>query len=172
VLPLQHPAGQDAASQTHRPLVTSHSCPTLHAPQAAPPLPHAALDCEAYALHDPAEPPLQQPAAHVLASQTHAPCVVSHSPPAHAAQAAPPAPHTDAVCEAYGTHALPLQHPCGHDVASQTHWPVAVLHSCVEAHAEQAAPAEPQTPLVCDANGTQVAPLQHPFGHDAASHTQ
>jgi hypothetical protein len=94
VLPLQHPAGHDVASQTHFPLVGSHSCPAPHAPQIAPPVPHAVLDCEAYGSH---EPPLQQPAAHVLESQAQTPFVVSHSPFAHAAHDAPPVPHSDAV---------------------------------------------------------------------------
>ena len=45
----------------------------------------------------PVAPPLvQQPLGHVVASHEHVPLEVSHSPFAHAAQAAPPVPHCDA----------------------------------------------------------------------------
>jgi hypothetical protein len=64
---------------------------------------------------------VQQPLGQVVASQAHAPLVVSHSPLAHAPHAAPPVPHCELVCEAYGTHAFPLQQPLAQDVASQTH---------------------------------------------------
>jgi hypothetical protein len=40
-------------------------------------------------------PPLQQPAGHVVVSQLQVPVVVSQSPFAHEAHAAPPAPHCD-----------------------------------------------------------------------------
>ena len=67
------------------------------APQAAPPVPHEAFDCEderhARAF------PVQQPFGHDAASQTHCPLVVLHSCPAvQAAHVAPPAPHEGLDC--------------------------------------------------------------------------
>ncbi len=59
----------------------------------------------------PAGPPLQQPSGQVVASQVHAPTVVSHRPFEHEAHAAPPEPHCAADCEARGTQTSPLQHP-------------------------------------------------------------
>ena len=43
MLPLQHPFGQDVASQTHLPLA-EHSCPAAHAAQVRPAVPQEALD--------------------------------------------------------------------------------------------------------------------------------
>ena len=48
---------------------------------------------------------------------------------------------------------------------SQTHCPVLVLHSCPEAQAAQAAPAVPHELFDSEPQGTQVEPLQQPFGH-------
>ncbi len=97
---------------------------------------------------------------------------MSHTPFAHAAQAAPPAPHSAADCDAYGTQVPPLQHPFGHDVASQTQLPAA-LHSWPAAHGEQLAPALPHDDAVSAANGWHTpADVQHPSGHDVASQTQ
>jgi hypothetical protein len=108
----------------------------------------------------------------VVALHAHVPVVVSQAPFGQEAQAAPAAPHSPADCAEYGTHVLPLQQPFGQDVASQTHCPVVVLHSWPVAHAAQLAPAAPHDPPFSDAYGTHVLPLQHPFGHDVASHTQ
>ncbi len=66
------------------------------------------------------------------------------------------------------------QHPLGHELGSQTQTPVAASHSRPEAQGRQVAPALPQELLVCDPQSTQVPfapPLQHPFGHELASHT-
>jgi len=46
-LPLQQPVGQDDASQTHLPVVESHSCPAAHAAHVAPPVPHDRVDSTA-----------------------------------------------------------------------------------------------------------------------------
>jgi hypothetical protein len=62
------------------------------------------------------------------------------------------------------------QHPLGHEAAVQPHFPVDVLHASPAGHAAQTAPAAPQLAFVSLAYGTQVFPLQHPFGHDVASH--
>jgi hypothetical protein len=43
---------------------------------------------------------MQQPLGHVVASQEQLPFVVSHTPFAHIAQAAPAAPHREADSEA------------------------------------------------------------------------
>jgi hypothetical protein len=99
VLPLQQPLGHDVASQTHCPVVRLHSCPAAQAPQVAPPVPHEALDSEAYVWHVPLAPPLQQPAGQVTASHEQVPLVVSHSPFAQLLHAAPPVPQRDDNCE-------------------------------------------------------------------------
>jgi hypothetical protein len=73
--------------------------------------------------------PLQHPVGHDVASHTHWPVAVLHScVGAHTEHAAPAAPHTPFVCEAYGTQVSPWQHPFGHELASQTQCPVA-LHA-------------------------------------------
>jgi hypothetical protein len=48
----------------------------------------------------PLAPPWQQPLGHVVASQEQLPFVVSHTPLAHVAQAAPAVPHWAADSEA------------------------------------------------------------------------
>ncbi len=97
---MQQPLGHEVASQTHCPVASLHSWPVAHAPHVAPPVPHEPFDSLAYASHVPVTPPLQQPLGQVLASQAHSPLVVSHRLLAHAAQVAPPAPHSDGDCEA------------------------------------------------------------------------
>ncbi len=129
VLPLQHPPGHDAPSQTHCPVVLLHSWPVAHAPQVAPPVPQEAFVSEAYASHVPPVPPLQQPFGQLFASHAQRPSVVSQMPLAQAAHAAPPAPHWEADCDEYRTQVLPLQQPFGHDVASQTQAPLSLSHS-------------------------------------------
>ena len=64
-----------------------------------------------------------------------------------------------------------MQQPLAHEVASQTHCPVALLHSWPVAQDPQAAPLVPHEPLDSEAYGSQVLPLQQPFGHDAALQT-
>jgi hypothetical protein len=96
VLPLQQPVGHDDASQTHLPVVESHSCPATHAAHVAPPVPHDAVDSRAYASHVPVGPPLQQPLGQVLVSHVHCPLVVSQTPFMHGLHVAPTAPHSDA----------------------------------------------------------------------------
>ncbi len=76
MLPLQQPLGQELTLQTHWP-AELHVCPLEHVPQAAPPVPHELLVCEAYASQVP--PEVQQPLGHELASQTHLPVLVLHS---------------------------------------------------------------------------------------------
>jgi hypothetical protein len=144
VLPLQQPVGQDAASHTHCPPALQ-ACPAAHPPQLAPPVPHEEEDCDPYASQVPDAPePVQHPPAHVSASQEQVPLLVSHTPFAHAAHAAPPAPHWEADSLAYATHAsAAVQHPPGHEVASHTQEPVAVLHSCPAPQDPHAAPPVP-----------------------------
>jgi hypothetical protein len=93
VLPLQQPVGHDVASHTHWPAVLLHSWPELQAPHVAPPVPHELFDSDAYGSHVPVAPPLQQPFGHVLASHEQRPSVVSQTPFAQVAHAAPPTPH-------------------------------------------------------------------------------
>lgn len=172
MLPLQQPVGHVDELQVHCPLLLSHAWFAAHAAQAAPAAPQEALDSDPYASHVPLVPPLQQPAAHVLASHEHMPAATSHRPLAQETHAAPPLPHWEPDCDAYGTQTLPLQHPFAHDVASQVHAPVVLLHSWPVVHAPQAAPAVPHVVLDSDAYGTHVLPLQQPFGHEVESQTQ
>ena len=137
-------------------------------------MPHEEFDSLPYASHGPVEPPLQQPFGQVWASHEHVPVVVSQTPFAQLAQSAPPAPHLVADSEAYAMHVPPrdaVQQPPGHDVASQTQVPLALLHSWPALQLPQAAPPVPHWPLVSLPNGTQVLPLQQPFGQEVASHT-
>jgi hypothetical protein len=147
----------------------------------------------------------QQPLGHEVASHTHAPdthrCPAPHAAPppqvqapavqpsvalaSQAAQAAPGAPHADALVV---THCPPLQQPVGHDVASHTQapatqrWPasharcvpqaqVPLRHASlrVGSQARQVLPPVPQLPA---AEARQVALSQQPVGHEVASHTQ
>jgi len=146
--------------------------------QVAPAVPHEVVDCDAYASHVPLGPPLQHPPGQVFPSQPQVPLVVSHRLLAHPAQAAPAVPHDAPDWDPHGTHvpvAPPLQQPFGHEVASQTHVPLLLLHSSPVPHAEQFAPPVPQEPLDSDAHASHVPvgpPLQHPLGHELASHTQ
>lgn len=137
VLPLQQPAGQDAASHTHCPVVRLHSWPVAHAPQVAPPAPHDVFDSLESASQD---PPVQQPAQDEP-PHVHAP-IEHESPLPHTLHAAPAVPHWLPDCEAKGTHVLPLQQPAGHEVASQTHFPLEV-HSSPDGQAAQVAPPVP-----------------------------
>jgi hypothetical protein len=171
VVPLQQPLGHEVASQTHLPVLLSHSWPDAQALQVAPPVPHEPFDSEAYASHVPVMPPLQQPFGQVLTSHEHVPLVLSQRPLEHVAQAAPPVPHFVEVSEAYGTHVVPLQQPAGHEVESHTHVPLVVLHSWPDAHAAHAAPPVPHVELDSEAYATHVFPLQQPFGHEVASQT-
>jgi hypothetical protein len=181
VVPLQHPAGHEVASQMHAPAM--HRWPLLHAvfpPQvhappaeqpsvsvashithAAPPAPHVAGLAGWHSVPEqhPLEHwhPLHAPAAHV-------------SPDGHALHALPAAPHRDVAVP--GSHVLPLQHPVGHDVASQTHCPPA--HRWPEAHAGPLPHAQPpvasQPSLVTALHPVQThaPPTQsRPGGHGA-----
>ncbi len=67
-LAVQHPSGQEVASQTHLPLAL-HSCPAAHAPHAAPAAPHEALVSLASGSH---VEPLQHP-VHDAPPQEHVP---------------------------------------------------------------------------------------------------
>lgn len=121
---VQHPFGQDVASQTHAPVVVLHSWPVAHALQAEPPAPHDPLDSpESGSQVLPLQQPVHERPPQVQTPSPHA------SPDAHAEQAAPPVPHADPVCAAKGRQMLPWQQPLGHDVESQTHPPVTLLHS-------------------------------------------
>ncbi len=96
---LQQPV-QSEPPQVQAPLM--HCSPLAHMLQAAPPMPHSIPVCELYGTQ---VLPLQQPLGHEVALQMHCPVPVSHaSPEGHAAQLAPPAPHSIPVCEAYSTH--------------------------------------------------------------------
>jgi hypothetical protein len=95
-------------------------------------------------------PPAQQPFGHVFVSHEQSPSVVSQSPLVHAAQAAPPAPHSAADWAEAMTQVAPLQQPKGHEVASQTQRPAPVSHSCPDSHGAHAAPPVPQEVLISD----------------------
>lgn len=93
-LPLQHPVGQEVASQTHCP-APLHSWPEGHAAHAAPPFPHEPLDSADGSSHVP--PAVQQPVQEVPL-QVHAPSVHAW-PEAQEPQDAPAVPHSDGVCD-------------------------------------------------------------------------
>jgi hypothetical protein len=130
-------------------------------------VPHDDGDSEAYASHVPPVPPLQHPLGHVATSQRHAPLDVSHRPFVQEVQAAPPVPHCEAFCVAYGTQVLPLQHPFGHELALHTHAPL--THCWPDPQALHAAPPVPHETLDSEAYGSQV-PLvvQQPEGQELA----
>jgi hypothetical protein len=164
---VQHPPGQEVASQTQVPLVLLHSWPALHVPQVAPPAPHWLLVSLPYGTQ---VLPLQQPFGHECASQTHAPLVVLHSwPVAQLEHAEPAAPHMLLVSLPSGSQLTPLQQP-EHTVPSHVHAPL-VEQVCPEPHAPHAAPPAPHSPASCEVNGTHAVPLQQPFGHDVPSQT-
>jgi len=123
-LAVQQPFGQEAASQTHWPVVTSHSCPEGHAAHAAPPAPHDVLDSLDRASHVPAA--VQQPEHD---PPPHEQVPLEHEPVEHTLHVAPPVPHCEPDCEAYGTHVLPLQHPLAQEVVLHTHCPLFVSHT-------------------------------------------
>jgi len=150
VLPLQQPPGHEVASHTHLPLGV-HSWPVAHGPQVAPPVPHEPFDSEANASQVPLVPPTQQPFGQVFGSHEQRPSVVSHRPFAHAAQAAPPAPHSEADCEEARMQVAPLQQPKGHEVASQAQRPVRASHSWPDSHRPHAAPPVPHEVFDSDA---------------------
>ena len=100
-----------------------------HDAQAAPPWPQDEPVIEPDASQVPVMPPLQHPLGHVLESHEQVPTVLSHRLLEHVAHAAPPVPHCEADCDAWGTHVVPLQQPPEHEVASHTHAPVVLLHS-------------------------------------------
>jgi hypothetical protein len=170
-LPLQQPFEHELAVQTHWPFAP-HAWPVAHPPHVAPAVPQEVADSDPYASHVPVAPPLQQPFGHVLASQEHAPVVVSQTPFAQELQDEPPAPHCELDSEEYTTHLLPLQQPFGHDEALHTHCPVVVLHCCPDAQPEQLAPPLPHELSDSEAYVSQVPlDVQQPLGHEAASQT-
>ncbi len=67
---LQQPPGQELALHVQPAAPWLHAWPDAHPLHAAPPPPHTALLWEAYGTH---VLPLQQPAGHEVASQTHRP---------------------------------------------------------------------------------------------------
>ena len=154
VLPAQHPLPHEVRSHTHT------------APTQRWPAPHGA------------------PAPH-----WQAPVAEQRSalPAAHAPQVAPPIPQASIVVGIL--QVLPAQQPLGHEKASHTQapatqrcplpqaapvphaqLPAAVqLSAATESQVTQTAPVAPQR--VSDRD-TQVAPSQHPVGHEAVLHTQ
>ena len=142
---MQQPAGHDVASQTHTPVLLLHSSPEEHAAHAAPPVPQEVFDSDAYGSQ---LLPLQQPAGHDVASQTHEPVVLLHSwPDAQAAHAAPLAPQEvfDSLDRASQVPALqqPVQ-----DAPLQLQTPL--VHESPPAHAAQLAPLVPHCDVDCD----------------------
>jgi hypothetical protein len=167
---LQQPPGHELALQTHWPFAL-HACPAAHPPHFAPDSPQEIADSDPYASHVPVAPPLQQPFGHVVASQAHAPLLVSHTPFEHAPHVAPPAPHCDGVSDEYATHAPLLQHPAGHEFASHAQADALLVHSCPVAHEPHAAPPAPHDVPACAEYETHVLPSQQPFGHELALQT-
>jgi hypothetical protein len=95
VFPLQHPLGQEFASQTHWPLVVLHSVPAGQASHVAPPAPQEPLVSLATSSQlVPLQHPLQVPPPQLQTPVLHV------SPIPHAVQAAPAVPHWPVPCEA------------------------------------------------------------------------
>jgi hypothetical protein len=111
--------------------------------------------------------PLQQPFGHEAASHTHCP-PAQVWPAAHATHARPLEPHEVVVSAASASHPPMLVQQPAQDPPPQEHEPL--VHVSPEPQAAHAAPPVPQTPDDCPVNGTHVLPLQHPLGHEAASH--
>ncbi len=84
----------------------------------------------------------------------------------HAEHTPPPTPH--AVLDGVVLHTPPLvQHP-PQEVPPQLQAPP--LHDCIAAQVPHAFPADPQALVDWLAKRTQLAPWQHPFGHELAVH--
>ena len=66
---------QEPPPQLHVPFA-AHVSPVPHELHTAPPVPHCPCDCIAYGTQ---VLPLQQPAGHEVASQTHCPLLLLHS---------------------------------------------------------------------------------------------
>ncbi len=151
----------------------------VHAMHALPPVPHAL--CAVPGRHCPIE---QQPLAHDVASQVHAPATHAwppgHEPllhvPPHPSLAphalpvqlgvhphtpgVPPPPHVSGEA-----HAFPAQHGC----PLPPHAPqLEVPHVCPPPHETQTVPPMPHALLLVP--GSHVVPEQHP-PHDVASQT-
>jgi hypothetical protein len=123
VLPLQHPFGQDLASQVHAywfadPEFT-HSVPVAHVEHRAPPLPQAAGS--SVVMQVPPTVAVQQPVGQVVASQTHWPCALHSWFAPQAAHTPPLAPQ--AVTPGVVTHDPLAQHPA-HAPPPQLHPPL------------------------------------------------
>jgi len=194
--PAQQPVGQDPESQTHEPaehtwpVPHADPAPHLHAPaaqlsavpgthatHAAPPVPHAPSDG---VLH---VSPEQQP-GHVIEHPLQAPWL-HVSVPAHVWQDEPPLPQALAALPVSQT--APLQQPVGQEVPSQTQvpprqrWPMEQAAPVPQAQepmdehpsaevGSQLVHALPAAAHAVTESGLQVAPSQHPLGHEASSH--
>ena len=168
--PLQHPLGQEFASQTHFPLLVLHSSPAAHPAQLAPAVPHDAVDSDAQASqvleghalhaappfpHDPfdsfayvSQEPLLQHPLHRPPPQEQLPAVHVEPVP-HAAQVTPPVPQELFDCADCASHVPDaVQHPLGHDAALHTHWP-ARLHVWPPGHVPHVAPPVPHEAPDC-----------------------
>ncbi len=164
-VPLQQPA-HAPPPQEHTPFV--HACPLPHpGEQLAPAVPHDVVDCAEYGTHAPLAE--QQPSGHDAALQTHvpaAPHVRPLLPTVQSLHAAPPVPQEVPVCAVYASHVPPVQHPLAQVSRSQAHVPFVVSHR-PPAHAVlHALPPVPHNVPDWEAQGTQVFPLQHPFGQE------
>jgi hypothetical protein len=140
VVPLQHPFGHEAGSQTQA--LALHSCPLPHVVHAAPFLPHAALVSVVMQFPEAS----QQPFGHDVPSQTHWPVVALHScPDGHAVQVTPFAPHAEFDSLPIGSHVAPLQHPLHAPPPEQVHEPP--TQACVETQEPHALPPVPHWPV-------------------------
>jgi hypothetical protein len=145
VLPLQHPLGHEVASHTHAPVVLLHSCPSEHAAQLPPAVPHEVFDSDPYGSQAPLA--VQQPFGQELALQTHCPVdVLQASPIPHAAQLAPAAPHEVLVSPESASQVPALQQPA-HDIPPQPQDPLA--QALPPEQAPHAAPPVPHSVVDC-----------------------
>jgi hypothetical protein len=155
VFPEQQPPEHDDGVHLHVPLVVSQAWPVPQGAHVAPPMPHEVDDSPANGSHVPAEPPLQQPLGHDVASQTHTPplqrlpaaqagpvphvhCPLVHAlvvTGSHAAHVPPAAPHDPVDCEPSASQepvVPPTQQPVAQVLASQEQVPLVVSQSPFE----------------------------------------
>lgn len=199
-MPSQQPPGQDVASHTQAPAwhiwpaPQAGELPQVQAPRREQPSARTASQPPHRSPPVPQVPglgalqvaPEQHPFGQVaLVQPLHRP-PVQVSPVGQVSQALPPVPHD--VVASPERQAPPEQHPFGHEVLSHTQvlprqrWPrghaapipqrQAPVEEQLSERASQAAQVAPADPQVATDRVVQVAPSQHPPGHDVSSQVQ
>lgn len=198
--PAQHPEGHDVELHPAQ-APDVQVWPVTHIWHAPPPVPHALVEVPAWQEVPAQQPEGHEVASQTQVPETHRWPALHTAPPVpqlqvpprqrsafapHAVQALPALPHCAVLVLV--TQVVPLQHPVGHEVASQRQmppaqrWPAPHAGPAPQRHwpplqvlavLPQATHVVPPPPH-CDVEVlvTHVEPLQHPEGHEVASHTQ